>query len=136
MNRFEMMMDFKRLFETQRSDILAAHGLIDGDMELQKDDLLDEVDMTTVEMTAQMKSRLLNREALFLKKINQALRRIQDGTFGICDTCGDAIEYRRLEARPTASLCVGCKEEQERQESMHIDGRRCKSLGAKLRMIG
>jgi DnaK suppressor protein len=81
-----------------------------------------------------MRMRLRNREALFLRKIDEALRRIADGSFGECEECGDDIELKRLEARPTATMCVACKEEAERREHVHIDGHRPKSLGAKLRL--
>jgi DnaK suppressor protein len=74
--------------------------------------------------------RLLNRETLYIKKLDEALRRIEEGTFGECDDCGEDIEIRRLEARPTATLCVSCKEEQERKEILTAVGREHKSLGS------
>lgn len=128
MTRSEMMITFKKLFEIQRTDILATHELVDSDLELSKDDMLDEVDLTSVEMATAMKTRLKSRELLFLKKIEGALGRIRNGSFGICESCSEDIELRRLEARPTATLCVNCKEEQERLEHNHIDSRRSKSL--------
>ena len=76
-----------------------------------------------------MRMRLRNREMLYLKKVNEALRRIQDGIFGLCEMCEEPIEVRRLEARPTATLCVSCKEEEERSEKATANGRRHKSLG-------
>lgn len=81
-----------------------------------------------------MRTRLRNREAIFLKKLDEALERISGGSFGLCEDCGDDIEIKRLEARPTATLCVTCKETQERHEHSHIDGHRPKSVGARLRL--
>jgi DnaK suppressor protein len=133
MNRADMTR-FRALFEEQRNNLLYTHTIVSEDFHILSDDLLDETDMTSSELETSMRMRLRNREALFLKKINEALRRIADGSFGLCDECGEDIEPRRLDARPTASCCVSCKEEQERREHLHIDGHRPKSLGQKLRL--
>lgn len=76
-----------------------------------------------------MRMRLCNRDTLLLKKLDESLKRIEDGTFGVCEECGEDIEVRRLDARPTATLCVSCKEEQERKEVLTAAGRMHKSLG-------
>lgn len=132
MNR-ELVIKYRQLFEGQKQHLLHSRGIVDQDFQIQADDLLDEADMTSSELETSMRMRLRSREALFLKKINEALGRIIDGSFGICVSCEDEIELRRLEARPTATHCVHCKEEQERLEHGHVDGRRPKSLGHKLR---
>ena len=61
-------------------------------------------------------SRCHGRERGLLDKIEKALSRLEDGSFGMCDSCGEEISAKRLEARPEATLCIQCKEEQERQE--------------------
>lgn len=125
---------FKTLFEEQKQQLLCTFGTVSATFEVKSEDLADESDLTSSELEASMQMRLRNREALFLKKIDEALARIQDGSFGDCEDCGDSIEIKRLEARPTATLCVSCKEEQERREQVHIDGHRPKSLGRRLRL--
>jgi DnaK suppressor protein len=130
----EMILKFKSMFEEQRKNLVYSHEVVNEDFFVQKDDLLDDADITTSEMETEMRMRLRSREALFLKKIDEALVRIADGKFGACGDCGDDIDFKRLEARPTATLCVSCKEEQERAEHIHIDGHRNKSLGKKLRL--
>jgi DnaK suppressor protein len=100
---------------------------------LQQDDLLDSIDLTTSEMETSMRMRLRNREVLYLKKIDAALQRITDGTFGACISCGEEIGMKRLEARPTTTHCLSCKEAQEHREYLHTDGHKCKSLGFKFR---
>jgi DnaK suppressor protein len=130
----EMLLKFKMMFEEQRKNLVYSKEFISEDFQIRKDDLLDEVDMTSTELEQSMRIRLRNREALFLKKIDEALFRIKEGSFGVCDDCGGDIESRRLEARPTATLCVECKEQEEHREHVHIDGRRHKSLGARLRL--
>jgi DnaK suppressor protein len=130
----EMITKFKSLFEEQRKNLIYSQGYINEEFFVQKDDMLDDVDFTSSEMEKEMRMRLRNREALFLKKIDEALDRISDGSFGSCGECDDEIDFKRLEARPTATLCVHCKEEQERAEQIHIDGHVNKSLGKKLRL--
>ncbi len=125
---------FKKLFEQQRHELLFSKSIVDEAFQIQRDEMHDDVDLSSVERETSMRMRLRNREALFLKKIDEALRRIADGSFGHCEECSDDIELKRLEARPTAALCVNCKEEQERKETGHIDGHRHKSLGRQLRL--
>jgi DnaK suppressor protein len=60
--------------------------------------------------------RLREREATLLVKIDRALDKIKEGTFGTCESCGEKIGLKRLEARPVADLCIECKTEQERNE--------------------
>jgi len=129
----QVIIRFKNLFEQQRKELVFSTALINEQFHLQKDDLLDEADLTTSELETSMRLRLRSREALFVKKLDQALARIKQGTFGDCETCGEDIEIRRLEARPTATLCVGCKEDEEKREHLHIDGHKSKSFGTKLR---
>jgi DnaK suppressor protein len=129
----EMIKKFKDLFEEQRKNLVYSNSVVNEDFVIQKDDMLDETDWTSMELETNMRMRLRNREALFLKKIDEALERIELGKFGDCESCEEEIEFKRLEARPTATLCVQCKEEQERAEQLHIDGHKHKSVG-KLRM--
>jgi len=130
----EKIAHFKKIFEEQRSNLLyTAMGLTNASFAIQPDDLKDEIDLSSTELEQSMRMRLRNREALYLRKIDDALDRIRSGKFGECEDCGESIEARRLEARPTTTNCVPCKEERERLEASHIDGRRSKSLGTKMK---
>jgi DnaK suppressor protein len=60
----------------------------------------------------------MSREGLYLRKIESALSRIQNGSFGQCDDCGEEIEIKRLEARPTTTSCIACKEQEEKRERL------------------
>jgi len=53
-----------------------------------------------------------------LLKIKDALDRIEEGTYGICEVCGEDISQKRLEARPVATLCINCKRRQEAEEKL------------------
>jgi len=134
MMTIEKIAQFKKLFEEQKTNLLyTAMGLTNSNFAIQSEDLADEVDHTATELEQSMRMRLRNREALYMRKIDEALERIKAGNFGECEDCGESIEARRLEARPTTTLCVSCKEDSERLESAHIDGHRHKSLGVKMR---
>jgi DnaK suppressor protein len=129
----EKLLYFRNLFETEKQKLIYSSNIINQDFTVSPDELIDETDLTSAELETGMRMRLRNREALFIRKIEDALKRISEGTFGECEDCGLDIELRRLEARPTATLCVTCKEEQEHLESLHIDGQKPKSLGTKIR---
>lgn len=128
--RKETLKRFKKVFENQRKHILFNDRIVREDFSVNADDRYDEIDQATTDIEQAMRMRLCNREALYLKKVEEALRRIDDGCFGECEDCEENIELKRLEARPTATLCVSCKEEQERREILTAAGRLHKSLGA------
>lgn len=125
----EHLKKFRKLFEAQKRGLLFHDRVLREDFSVCEDDRFDEIDQATTDIEQSMRMRLRNRENLYIKKVNDALRRIEEGTFGECQECGDNIEIRRLEARPTANLCVACKEEQERKEVLTASGRLYKSLG-------
>jgi len=125
---------FKAIFNEQKRNLVYSQKVLNESFNILPDDLRDEVDLSTTELETNMRMRLRNREALFLKKIDEALTRITAGTFGECEHCNEPIEPKRLEARPTATFCVNCKEDSERRETLHIDGHRPKSLGQRLRL--
>jgi DnaK suppressor protein len=76
----------------------------------------DIVDMSTDEFLRTFEMRIRDREAKYLKKIEKALQKIEEGTYGICEKCGACIGYERLKLRPVAELCIKCKLEQEKFE--------------------
>ncbi|MBI4653818.1 MAG: RNA polymerase-binding protein DksA [Nitrospirae bacterium] len=73
-------------------------------------------DQATVETDRNFMLRLRDRERLLLKKIDETLERIESGTYGICEECGNGIDIKRLEARPVTTLCIDCKTHQEEEE--------------------
>lgn len=99
------------------------------DLSTSPDDLADEADLASSDMAKGMQTRLGNREILFLKKVNEALERVEEGTYGRCGSCDAPIGFGRLKARPTAELCINCKEEQEKMENLSVHKTQHKSLG-------
>jgi DnaK suppressor protein len=69
----------------------------------------DPVDRAAQEEEFSLELRARDRERKLIKKIEKTLKRIEEDDFGFCDTCGIEIGIRRLEARPTADMCIDCK---------------------------
>lgn len=95
-------------------------GLVDGASDLKKlhvEKTADEVDAANNHLNQTLETKLLTRKASYIRKIDYALEKIEEGTYGECEKCGDEIAAKRLLARPTASLCLYCKEIQEKRET-------------------
>lgn len=108
---------FRTLLETKRRSVLdRAHKTLTEDMTLDPNDLPDEMDLASSESLQSFEFRLRGREKKHLAKLSLALRKIDEGTFGICEECEEPISKKRLEARPETGLCIRCKEDQERDE--------------------
>ena len=95
-----------------------------GEVFVDKDSIKDVVDAASDELDKAFVMRIRDRELKLIKKIDEALKRIEDGSYGICEECGCDIEEKRLSARPVATMCIACKEEQEEHEKrMEKQGR-------------
>ncbi len=92
----------------------------------------DEVDVVSVEKENQMDFRLKARNAIYLKKIRKSLQKIEEGTFGECQECGCEISHNRLLARPTADLCIHCKEVEEKEENQLVHKNRDSLKGGRV----
>jgi DnaK suppressor protein len=111
---------FKKTLEDSRKALLdSARKTMEEESNFDTDDLPDEIDQASSEYAQSMVFKLRDREKFLLKKIDRALSRIEDGTFGLCERCEEAINIKRLEARPVTTLCIRCKEEQEKKEKSY-----------------
>ena len=81
----------------------------------------DQMDRAQIESAAALDLRTRDRERKLLQKIESALRRIEDGTFGYCNETDEPISLARLEARPIASMSLAAQEQHERMERVHRD---------------
>jgi len=81
-----------------------------------RDDVGDHADSASLDIDRTIDVRLRERDSRLAEKIEGALRKLEDGTFGICEECEMPISEKRLIARPIARLCIKCKEKQEIQE--------------------
>jgi DnaK suppressor protein len=108
---------FKKILEEKKEQLIkSAKESLHDDMRLDTNDLPDEMDLASSEYFQSLTFRMRGRERFFLDKIDKALARIEDASFGICETCEEPISIKRLEARPETTLCIKCKEDQERVE--------------------
>lgn len=109
---------FQELLEEKRKAVLerAREMLSEENMTLDTNDLPDEMDLASSEYLQSFEFRLRGREKSLLSKLDLALKKIEDGSFGICEICEEPIGKKRLEARPETTLCIKCKEDQEREE--------------------
>lgn len=125
-----LVMKFKTRLENERDLVLTKIRAKGGEtIRKSSEKHPDEADIASQEVETGMSVRMGNREALYLKKIEKALGRLNEGDFGECQSCGGEIAERRLEARPTAELCIICKEEMEQNENSSVTGRKHKSVG-------
>ena len=111
---------YRKMLEDSRQSLLeSAKKTLMEESNFDTDDLPDEIDLASSEYAQSMVFRLRDREKFLLKKIEMALKRIEEGTFGICERCEEEIAPKRLEARPVTTLCIRCKEEQEKKEKSY-----------------
>ena len=81
----------------------------------------DVTDRATAESDRAFTLRLRDRERRLIKKIKEAIERIDDGTYGECVECGEDISVARMKARPVTTLCIKCKSRQEADEDLRGD---------------
>lgn len=113
------ILNIKKKLETQRAILLAEAGeTIIGTLSPEKLTFPDLGDQATAESDRSFLLRLRGREQKLLKKIEDALERIEAGTYGACEACGEKISIKRLEARPVTTLCIECKTKQEEEEKL------------------
>ncbi|WP_136796624.1 MULTISPECIES: RNA polymerase-binding protein DksA [Desulfosediminicola] len=107
---------FRQSLTDKRQEILDEVGKTLNEMTDQTTNIPDPNDRATVESGRSFELRIRDRERKLLSKIDEALLRIEEGTFGICEDCGEEIGLKRLEARPVTTLCIDCKTLQETRE--------------------
>ena len=103
---------------------------------MDTNELSDPVDEASVNAQASQAIRFRNREVFYLKKINKTLKKMDTDDYGLCNECDDEVGFDRLMARPTAELCITCKEESEHVENNNAFMRRSKSLGKTIAELG
>ena len=114
---------FTRLLEDWKNEILTDSDRTKEHLRDERAPTADLNDRATQEEEFSLELRTRDRERKLLHKIDSALDRIARKDFGWCEKCGEEIGIRRLEARPTAELCIDCKEIAERQERNFHDAR-------------
>lgn len=108
--------EFRGLLQQQMDELLQDAGKTVSGMTEEKTNFPDPTDRASLESDRNFELRIRDRERKLINKIRQAIERIDDGSFGLCESCEEEIGVERLRARPVTTLCIDCKTEQERQE--------------------
>ncbi|RIJ26050.1 RNA polymerase-binding protein DksA [Henriciella barbarensis] len=107
---------FRMRLEHWKTDILNGTKSTINNLQEDSSNLPDVVDRASSESDKALELRTRDRQRKLISKIDAALRRIDEGTYGYCDETGEPISLRRLEARPTATLSLEAQERHERKE--------------------
>ena len=107
---------FRMRLEQWKTDILNGTKSTINNLQEDSSNLPDIVDRASSESDKALELRTRDRQRKLISKIDAALRRIDEGTYGYCDETGEPISLRRLEARPTATQCIDCKTLSEMKE--------------------
>lgn len=114
--------EFRTTLHEKRARLIAeAKRTLDQEMVIEADERMDEVDQASSEYMQAFSFRLRGRERFLLGKIEHALKKMDDGEYGLCEECEEQISLKRLHARPEAQLCIQCKEAQEKEESVYAE---------------
>ncbi len=114
----ETIEEFRRLLQGQLDELVREAGKTVAEMSDEKINFPDPTDRASLESDRNFELRIRDRERKLISKIREALDRIDEGTFGVCESCEEEIGGARLRARPVTTLCIDCKTEQERQEKI------------------
>jgi DnaK suppressor protein len=112
----EEMDVFKAQLTQRLEELLSQADETVTGMTAQKENFPDPTDRASLESDRNLMLRIRDREAKLIKKIKKALERIENGSFGICETCGEEISIERLKARPVTTQCIECKTKEEALE--------------------
>ncbi|MEJ2715825.1 MAG: RNA polymerase-binding protein DksA [Deltaproteobacteria bacterium] len=111
---------FRGILQRQMDELVKGAGRTVDEMtgEEGKASFPDPADRASMESDRNFELRIRDRERKLLSKIRNALEKIDDGTFGICEVCGEPIDFKRLEARPVTNHCIDCKTDEEEEEKI------------------
>ncbi len=116
MLREEVREEIKKNLQRQLAALLDEANRAVTNMSDSRENFADPADRASFESDMSYKLRLKDRERKLIPKIKEALERIEEGTYGICEECGEEISEERLIARPVTTLCIKCKTRQEHEE--------------------
>lgn len=114
----DQLIQFKSSLEERLRELLGEAEKTVSGMSDAIDTFPDPTDRATLETDRNFTLRIRDRERKLIGKIKEALERIENGTYGYCEACGEPIGEKRLQARPVTTLCIKCKALQEQQERL------------------
>jgi DnaK suppressor protein len=107
---------FRKLLAERKREILEEAGRAVGTMNGVDESFADPTDRAALESDRNFLLRMRDRERKLLSKIDEAVARLDDGSYGRCEECDNEIGIERLKARPVTTLCISCKSAQEARE--------------------
>jgi DnaK suppressor protein len=107
----------------ERLSVLEGNGIGEevASLEVPPSEQPDPTDQASFETDRNFELRLRDRDRKLVEKIKEALQRIEEGTYGVCEECGQPIGEKRLAARPVTTYCIECKEDAERRERRAVE---------------
>jgi DnaK suppressor protein len=107
---------FRQLLQERLEELLGEADKTREGMTGAASPFPDPTDRASLETDRNFTLRIRDRERKLILKIREALERIEDGTYGICENCGGEINEKRLIARPVTTMCIDCKSRMEALE--------------------
>jgi len=114
----ERLVFFRFLLTQKITELIGGAEKTVSEMTMEKVNFPDPTDRASLESDRNFELRIRDRERKLIAKMQEAIKRIDEGTFGICEDCGGAISEKRLMARPVTTLCIECKTIQEKLEKL------------------
>jgi len=114
----EKLESFRYMLTQKINELLGEAGRTVSQMTNGKENFPDPNDRASLESDRIFELRIRDRERKLILKMQEAIKRIDDGVFGICEVCGGPISEKRLAARPVTTLCIDCKTRQEKLEKL------------------
>ena len=112
---------FRQKLENWKNELLKESSQTLNNLQTENEAKPDMTDRASEETDRALELRTRDRQGKLISKIDSALRRIEDGTYGFCEETGDPISFKRLDARPIATLSLEAQERHERRERVHRD---------------
>ena len=112
------METYRALLTQKINELLSEAGKTVSEMTNGKENYPDPNDRASLESDRNFELRIRDRERKLIMKMQEAIKRIDDGIFGICEVCGGPISEKRLIARPVTTQCIECKTKQEKLEKL------------------
>ena len=109
---------FRYMLKQKINELLGDAEKTVSEMTNGKENYPDPNDRASLESDRNFELRIRDRERRLITKMQEAIKRIDDGTFGNCEVCSGPISEKRLVARPVTTLCINCKTKQEKLEKL------------------
>jgi len=109
---------FRQLLTGQLEELQGKNSHTAGNVAETTEKFFDFTDQATQESDVGLNIHMRERDSKLVGKLKEALERVEEGSYGICEDCGQKISEERLKARPVTTMCIKCKRKQENDERL------------------